>query len=101
MKHHTDNQGMKLSVECILDTLQVPKIGRLHRLDDAIIGITLGEEHDGEPFRFIYDRNKICAEILAESNPNLSEEAYYLFTDRLIERTQQAFEGQSVFVEQL
>ena len=77
---------MKMSLEQIMEVLEIQQIGRLNRLDDAVVGITLGEGHDKKPYRFIYDHSLMCEEIKAESPPDLPESIYRRYTTNLIKR---------------
>ena len=93
--------NVKISLENILDDLDITNIGRLSRLDDAVIGISIGEEHDGEPHKFIYEYSLMLKEIKAESPPDLDPKIYESFVINLIKRTKNEQECSPIFVKTL
>ena len=93
--------NVKISLENMMEKLDIHHIGRLSRLDDAVVGITIGDKHDGEPHRFIYEYSLMLEEIKAESPPDMPPEIYEGFVTRLISRTKAQQECSPIFVKTL
>tara|TARA_R100000152_G_C6731127_1_gene155802 strand:+ start:400 stop:684 length:285 start_codon:yes stop_codon:yes gene_type:complete len=90
---------MKMALERYVEKLEINKIGKLSRLDEAVIGVTIGSDHDGKPKRFIYDLEKIMEEIIAETTEDYPEEEMAKFLTHLILQThEKAGESAPVFV---
>ena len=90
---------MKMALERYVEKLEISTIGKLARLDEAVIGVTIGTEHDGKPKRFIYDIEKMIDEIIAETTDEYKEEEMSNFLTSLIIQThERAGELAPVFV---
>lgn len=90
---------MKKALERYVEKLEISTIGKLARLDEAVIGVTIGTEHDGKPERFIYDIEKMIDEIIAETTDKYEEEEMSDFLTSLIIQThERAGELAPVFV---
>ena len=90
---------MKKALERYVEKLEISTIGKLARLDEAVIGVTIGSDHDGKPERFIYDIEKMIDEIVAETTEEYVEEEMSNFLTSLILQThERAGELAPVFV---
>lgn len=90
---------MKMALEKYVEKLEISTIGKLSRLDEAVLGMTIGSDHDGKPKRFIYDIEKMIDEIIAETTDQYVEEEMSDFLTSLILQThEKAGEFAPVFV---
>ena len=90
---------MKIALEKYVEKLEINTIGKLARLDEAVIGVTIGSDHDGKPKRFIYDIEKMIDEIIAETTEvYVEEEMSNFLTSLILQAHEKAGELAPVFV---